>query len=153
MLSNDGFTKNNIKYYESHPALKPYIEKGLIDFCIYDMESERPITLTRQNVRLTPEVLVNPLTVFANYIFDTVSHDSFAVHKEKLYELTLTLSTDEKNMQDNQPVDMEKISVDYNVHEIKGPYYARPALGNVLEDYKKSLSESSFLIPFGRFVP
>src|SRR5258708_7472547 len=28
------FTKNNIKYYETHPALKPYIEKGQIDFAI-----------------------------------------------------------------------------------------------------------------------
>ena len=93
------FTKNNIKYYETHPALKPYIEKGLIDFAIYDMETERPITLIKKNIRLSPETVTNPLIVFANYIFDTVSHDSFAVHENKLYELLLTLHTDETNMQ------------------------------------------------------
>ncbi len=143
------FTKHNIQYYETHPALKPYLEKGLIDFAIFDMETEKPITLIKKQIRLSPDELVNPLTVFANYIFDTVSHDSFAVHQQKLYELTLSLSTDEKNLDHGKPIDMEKISVDYNVHEIRNAYYGDPHLDAILDEYKKSLSETSFLIPIG----
>jgi len=143
------FTKHNMQYWEAHSALKPFVESGLIDFAMYDMEAERPITLVKQNIRLSPELLINPLTVFANYIFDTISHDSFAVHEGKLYELLLTLSTDEKNMEHNRPVDMEKISVDYSVNEIKNAYYGDPDLDPILESYKKSLTETSFLIPIG----
>ncbi len=145
------FTKHNIKYWEDHPTLKPFIEKGVIDFALYDMETERPLTLIKKNLRLTPEVLVNPLTVFANYIFDTVSHDSFAVHEGKLYELLLSLSTDEHNMKDNRPADMEKIAVDYSVKEIKSSYYGDPNLDSILDIYKTSLKESSFLFPTGSF--
>ncbi len=145
------FTKHNMQYWESHSTLKPFVESGLIDFAMYDMEAERPITLVKKNIRLAPEVLVNPLTVFANYIFDTISHDSFAVHEGKLYELLLTLSTDEANMENNRPVSMEKIAVDYSVHEIKNAYYGDPHLDNILEIYKKSLKESSFLFPIGSF--
>lgn len=145
------FTKNNIKYWETHPTLKAYVDKGLVDFAMFDMEGERPITLIRKNVRLSPEVLVNPLTVFANYIFDTVSHDSFAVHEGKLYELLLSLSTEENNMEGNNPKDMEKISVDYNVKEIRSGYYGDAHLDDILEIYKKSLHESSFLFPIGSF--
>jgi tetratricopeptide (TPR) repeat protein len=143
------FTKHNIQYWEAHPSLKPYIEKNLIDYALYDMEAERPITLVRKNVHLSPEVLVNPLTVFANYIFDTVSHDAFTVHEDKLYELLFSLHTDETNMDHNRPVDMEKIGVDYNVHDIKGAYYGDPHLDTILEDYKKALHSTSFLIPIG----
>ncbi len=145
------FTKHNMQYWEEHSALKPFIENGLIDFAMYDMEAERPITLVKQNIRLSPEVLVNPLTLFANYIFDTISHDSFAVHEGKLYELLLSLSTDEKNMENNRPVNMEKIAVDYGVHEIKSAYYGDPHLDSILDEYKKSLTESSFLFPIGSF--
>lgn len=145
------FTKHNIKYWETHHALKPFIEMGLIDYALFDMETERPVTLIRQNIRLSPELLVNPLTVFANYIFDTVSHDSFTVHEGKLYELLFSLSTDEKNMQNNRPVDMEQISVDYNVHEIKSNYYGDPHLDSVLEEYKHKLHSTSFLFPIGSF--
>jgi len=145
------FTKNNIKYWETHPTLKKYVDEGVIDFALYDMESERPITLLKKNVRLGPEVLVNPLTVFANYIFDTVSHDSFAVHEGKLYELLLSLSTDEQNMKGNRPVDMEQIAVDYTVKEAKANYYNDPHLDSILDLYKKSLHDTSFLFPAGSF--
>lgn len=145
------FTKHNMQYWEEHSTLKPFVESGLIDFAMYDMEAERPITLVKQNIRLSPEVLVNPLTVFANYIFDTISHDSFAVHEGKLYELLLNLSTDEKNMENNRPIVMEKIAVDYSVSEIKNAYYGDPHLDSILDIYKKSLTESSFLFPIGSF--
>lgn len=145
------FTRNNIQYYETHPALKPYLDKGMIDFAIYDMESDRPITLIRQNIRLTPEVLVNPLIVFANYIFDTISHDSFAMHKGKLYELLISLNTTEDNMHKNQPVNMEKINTDYRAHEISSNYYQDDHLNAILEEYKTTLTETSFLFPIGSF--
>lgn len=145
------FTKHNIKYWETHPALKPYLDRGVLDFAMYDMDSDRPITLVHKNEKLTPELLVNPLTVFANYIFDTVAHDSFAIHEGKLYELLLSLSTDDTNMKDNRPVDMEQISVDYNVKEIRGHYYGDQHLDSILEEYKKLLTETSFLFPIGSF--
>lgn len=145
------FTKNNIKYWETHPALKPYVESGMIDFAMYDMETERPLTLVNSNIKLGPDVLVNPLMVCANYIFDTISHDSFAVHEGKLYELLLTLSTPESNMQNNRPVDMEQISVDYTVKEVRGNYYNDSTLDNLLDTYRKELLETSFLFPIGSF--
>ncbi len=143
------FTKHNVKYYETHPALKPYIDQGIIDFAIYDSEAEKPITLIRQNLRLTPELFFNPLTVFANYVFDTISHDSFVVHSGKLYELLVTLSTEESNIEGGKPVDMEKLTVDHSVHEAKPNYYNDPHLDNTLEIYKKSLNDTSFLVPIG----
>ncbi len=143
------FTKNNIKYYETHPALIPFIEKGLIDFAIFDIETERPISLLRQNILLNPEVLVNPLVTFANYIFDTVSHDAFTVRQGKLYELLLSTSTTEDNLQDNKPKDMEKLSIDFKIHEIKNDYYNDPHLDDILNQYKNTFTESSFLFPIG----
>ena len=144
------FTKHNIKYWEEHPALKPYITQGLVDFALYDMEAERPIHLIRKNVQLSPELLVNPLTVFANYIFDTVSHDAFTVQDHKLYELLFSLHTDETNMDHNRPVQMEKIGVDYNIHENQKRYYGDASLDAILVTlYIKELHSTSFLIPMG----
>lgn len=143
------FTKHNVEFWENHHAIEDYIKQGIIDFAIYDMEAERPITLIRHNIKLTSEILKNPLILFANYIFDTISHDSFAVHEGKLYELLLTLTTDETNMQDNRPVSMEEIKVDYSVHEIKSNYYHDTHLDPILLEYKKELKESSFLFPIG----
>jgi tetratricopeptide (TPR) repeat protein len=141
------FTKHNIQYHETHPALKPYIDQGIVDFALYDLEAEKPLTLLKQNIRLSPEVLVNPLTVFANYVFDTITHDSFMVHNEKIYELLVSLSTEESNLEGAKPIDMEKVTVDHSVHEAKAHYYNDPHIDSVLEMYRKSLNDTSFLIP------
>ncbi|MES2217563.1 MAG: hypothetical protein V4501_04030 [Pseudomonadota bacterium] len=143
------FTKNNIKYYETHPAFIPYLERGVLDFALFDMEVERPITLLKKNIRLNPETLINPLIVYANYIFDTISHDAFTVHEGKLYELLLSISTPENNMRDNKPDDMEQLSIDFKVNEINSNYYNDPHLDTILEEYKTTLRDSSLLFPIG----
>ena len=143
------FTKNNIQYYETHPALLPYLEKGLVDFAIFDMEAGRPISLLKKNIRLSAETLVNPLTVFANYIFDTISHDSFTVHEGQLYELLLNISTTDDNMSGNRPVQMEKLTINFSVNHAKKNYYNDPDLDSILETYKTQLTETSFLFPIG----
>lgn len=145
------FTENNVQYWETHPALKPYIERGLIDFALYNMEEEDPIVLIKQKITLNEKTLVNPLTVFANYIFDTITQDTFSVKNNQLHELLLTLSTEQKNMKDGQPVNMEEISVDYSSKEIKGGYYGDPVLDSILDEYKNNLNETSFLFPIGSF--
>lgn len=144
------FTKHNVQYWEQQPQLKPFIEKNIIDFALYDMEVEKPITLIRQNIKLTPEMFVNPLTVFANYIFDTISHDSFTAHEGRLFELLVSLVTEENNVEGVRPIDMEKVTVEHSIHEIRSPkYYNDANLDSILELYKKSFKDTSFLIPIG----
>ncbi len=142
-------THNNIKYYETHHALMPFIEKGIIDFAIYNMEAEKPITLLNKHIHLDPNTLQNPLIVYGNYIFDTVSHDAFTVHDKKLYELLISLKTDSGNLKDNRPVNLEKIETVYHLKEINSDYYKDPILNQALEQYKNELTQSSFLFPIG----
>lgn len=144
-------TRNNINYYEKHPALLPYIEKGLIDFAIYNMEVEKPITLLRQHLHLDSKTLQNPLILFGNYLFDVISNDAFTVHDKKLYELLISLKTVTSNLKDNRPVGLEKMETDYHLREIKSDYYPDPVLNEMLAEYKTKLHETSFLFPIGAF--
>ncbi len=144
-------TRNNINYYEKHPALLPYIEKGLIDFAIYNMEVEKPITLLRQKIHLDAKTLQNPLVLFGNYLFDVISNDGFTVHDKKLYELLISLKTVTSNLKDNRPIGLDKMKTDYHLREVKSKYYPDPVLNEMLEEYKTGLHESSFLFPIGAF--
>lgn len=143
------FTVHNLEYHQEHQALQPYIEKGQVDFAIYNMEIEQSIKLIRSGVELNAKTLVNPLCIYANYIFDTVSQDSFSVQNEKLYELAVTLSTESSNMENGKPIDWEKITMDHHLNEIHGPYYKDPELDAVLDLYKHNLKDTSFLVPIG----
>lgn len=143
------FTESNLVYWEKHPPLQQFLQEGTLDFAIYNMENDEPITLHRSKEVLTPDHFVNPLTVFGNYIFDTVSHDIFSVTNGRLHEVLVSLTTDQDNLRDNKPIDGEKISIDYSPQVIRGPYYYDSHLDSVLANYPHLLKDSSFLFPIG----
>ena len=141
------FTESNLKFWQEHPALQLYKQEGMVDFAIYNMENDEPIKLVNQNITLTPENFVNPLVVFANYIFDTVSHDIFSVHNNKLHEVLLTLTTEEDNMRDGKPIILDPISIDFNENEIGTSYYSDEVFNKVINEYKDTLTNTNFLFP------
>jgi tetratricopeptide (TPR) repeat protein len=46
-------------------------------------------------------------------------------------------------------MNMEQLSIDYKLHEVKNDYYGDPHLDAILNDYRKTLLETSFLFPIG----
>lgn len=58
------FSKSTYEYWLHHPLLEEYIESGLLDFAIYDVEKDCEIQLICRETLLTSEMVVNPLIVF-----------------------------------------------------------------------------------------
>jgi len=143
------FTRSNVRYWEKHHALTPMLKKGWIDFALYDLEADRPVILMNSKTHLDSKTVVNPLTVIGNYIFDTSLNDLFAIREKQLYQLTVNVSSEESNMEDNLPVEMEKVDISYNANKINSDYYGDVNADNILEEYRTSLKETVFLFPTG----
>jgi len=144
------FTSHNIQYWESHKAFKPYLERGELDFATYNMENEKTnIHLIHANKKLTSDLVKNPLIVFANYIFDTVSHDAFRIVDNQLQELRISLHTEASNMKNGRPVDGKKVDIEYHNCQIPGKFYDDEDFEAVLREYPKHLKNTYLLIPIG----
>lgn len=141
------FTDSIVNFWRNHETLKPYVDKGMLDFAIYNCETDNELNLLHSGITLKEGSVKNPITVIANYIFDTVSHDAFNVRGGKVYELMTTLKTDADNMKSGKPMDESKIDVRFSIRGVEGDRYEDPALNAVLEDYKKLLHDSNILIP------
>lgn len=141
-------TENNLKYWDSHPALAHYFEEGTLDYAVFDMEVDETITLQKSGLVLSPETIANPLMVCANYIFDTVSHDTFTIEGDSLEEAVVTLSTTPENMDHGKPKDWNAVNVAYQQNAIDlEQYYADPDFNAVLQSYIGRLHDSHFLMP------
>lgn len=144
------FTQNNIKYWDAHSGFQKFLEEGLVDFAAFNMETDSSLTLIKRKQKLTAEDVVNPLIINANYIFDTVSADAFIVSYGKLQELLVTISAEKENLAANgKPKDWESAIIDYSPAEIKGKRYDDEHFNAVLDEYRETLTDTSFLIPIG----
>lgn len=142
------FTENNIQYWQTHPALEPYIKNLQLDFAHYDMEKDQSIHLINQSIALKKDGTSTPLIVLANYIFDTVTCDAFYINQQKTQELQLSLQTTEDNMRDNKIIDDKKITTTFQTKDIDtNTYYQDEKINNILAFYEKNIEHSHVLIP------
>jgi tetratricopeptide (TPR) repeat protein len=146
------FTRNNIDFWQNHPSFQDYLKQGILDFAIYDLEHDEKITLLQSKKVLSAGSLANPLTVFANYIFDTVSHDAFSVSNGKLREGLVQLTTPKNNIRQKQPIDLEKISAEFLYSDAALPYYYDEKLNELLAYYAANFSKLNFLLPKGALM-
>jgi tetratricopeptide (TPR) repeat protein len=144
------FTESNVKFWQAHDALKPFVERKELDFALFNLEESKTIELIEQKRTLSSNSLKNPLVLCANYIFDTVSHDAFRVVNGVLQESLITCETAPDNMKNRRPVDMAKIETHFDHRPVKKTYYKHDdALNRTLMDYPNVLNNSSFLMPVG----
>lgn len=143
------FTENNLKFWETHPALKPYIEKNALDFAVFDSESACPIHLTQSGVTLDSGTVENPMIVFANYLFDSIVSDVFRVKDGELNEALVSLEADDNNVKDGKVQDYQKMTLQYHHHEVPQNYYGNEDLDAVLNGYRGKLEDSHILYPIG----
>jgi tetratricopeptide (TPR) repeat protein len=140
------FTSNNLNYWDNHPSLKCYIDMGVLDFAVFDMEQDAYIKLTHQNVTLSKNSLLTPLMVVGNYLFDSVLIDVFHIKngeiKETLVEMVAPSDFDcEKN------IPWDKVQLNYSDSEIAENYYQDAVFDSILQSYKDCLDDTYLHFP------
>lgn len=141
------FTQSNINFWDQHPVFQEFLEDKSLDFALYNLEKDTSLTLQKNGVTLAPGSVVNPITVFSNYVFDTVSHDAFTVKNGQLYASLVSLTTESRNIKNGKPEVLENVNITYHAEEIGENYYDNPAFNTVLNKYKHLLHHSQILFP------
>jgi hypothetical protein len=161
------FTEVNVKFWEQYERLKEYVDKGILDFAIFEATKQDSIHLRVSGKSLhRNDPLKNPICILANYLIDTLCHDSFQIQDGILKEGLVSTGYNIPPQSVDQDVDIinnlsniwryETTDVDYyrgktsSDHEI---HYTR-----ILQYYKDYFttvdtkqSGASFLIPVGFF--
>ncbi len=147
------FTLKNIEFWQQHPALQIYREQGVLDFALYDVETDQEITLLDSGVVLTETAVEknkqNPLIVLANYVFDTISQDVFRSIDGKLCEGVITQTATLGAGEDCSYIEFKNLDESFAFEDISLPYYHDEAFDAVLLHYKNTLQETCFSFPIG----
>lgn len=141
------FTESNIEHWRKHPSLVPLIKEGLLDLARFDLESDVQLELLHSGDVLSTGTLGNPLIVISNYVFDSTPQDAFVAADEKLFELLITLTTPQNEIDPADPDILSRIEISANENLINSNYYEDPKWNRILLDYKQRLSNASFLFP------
>jgi tetratricopeptide (TPR) repeat protein len=140
----------NLEAWRARDRFRPFLDAGLLDFALFDLERDDKITLLHSKETLSPETLRNPLAVMANYTFDTTTQDAFWVKGGKLQESLVTTASTQKEPDGlTDPEMLKRVSTRYEQKPVDGDYYEDAAMNRVLAAYRTRLGDTSFLFPIG----
>ncbi|MGR6873097.1 SAM-dependent methyltransferase [Pseudomonas sp. HK3] len=143
------FTESNLKHWQKNPAFKPFIDRGQLDFSIFNLESDTQLHLVNSNTILQACEQPRPMVVLANYIFDTVSHDVIQVEDQQLSLGLTRISIDQDNLVGDKPNTLAALRTDFAYKPIEDNHYQQPALTQLLKAYKQQANGQKVLIPLG----
>lgn len=129
-------TSRSFSFWQSHPALKSFIDDGMLEFAEFDFYHPNQSVLKSAH----PPILI------ANYLFDSIGTDVFSVKNGQLYESLVTLTADEKEVIQGKPTQWDKVTIAYHEKPIHGSYYGDP-FDSVLFSYQEKLMDTHFQFP------
>ena len=140
-------SERTLSALHAHPFLQEFIGDGSLDFAYFDAEHPARLCLRHAGRTLEPGA---PLVVIANYVFDSLPQDCFAVRDGALYECLVTTRTPAPApVQDHDdPALLEHIRMSYVERPIDAStYYPDPAHNAVLASYARTTPDGVFLMP------
>lgn len=141
------FAAGTIDAWRQHPRLAPFVEAGVLDFARFDAEHDRELALERAGVTLTPDAPCGPIAVIANYFFDSIPQDVFAVRDGRLHECLVTLSSPRPEPDLDDPELLARLELAYDERACDGEPYDDPVANAILSRYRERLPATSLLFP------
>jgi len=142
------FTESNLGFWKTHPRLQPYLEKGWLDFALFNAESDTEIKLRNSGKLLDTESLEQPIVVVANYFFDTIPQELFRIQKGKIEQALLGISSEHDKEKTDPAQLIGSLKLEYDYEEANYPIYPNERkLNTLLHFYQKHLSDSHLLFP------
>ncbi len=132
------FTTTNLNHWAAHPRFAGYLESGLLDLALFNVEADSELTL--QNSGLKLDGSGNPVFFIANYVFDSISADCFRVSKGTLEEALVSVTLGK---------DQESTTLEYSYQKASDTTYGNPSYDAILERYRQTLGTTHFLFPTG----
>lgn len=139
----------NLQTARAHERLRPFVDKGLLDFARFDLEEDDALRLSVSGERVENGKLRNPMLVIANYAFDSIRHDVYRVRSGLLQEALVTATSSQREEDLDDPGLLERIRLRWEGEPLTSVHvYEDPLTNRVLAGYTR-LGDTSVLIPTG----
>lgn len=141
------FVPETINFWQNHPQLRPWVDRGLLDFALFDAIDPQPLQLIESGRWLKPKQSDNPLIILANYFFDSIPQDSFVIRGDDLFENRLTISSQLDSPHLENPAVWEHLQLHYEAAPIKTPPYPHKIDREILHNYAANLEDTVLSFP------
>lgn len=139
-------SRSNVDFWRNHAQLKPFVDGGILSFALFDPEHAPEIRLEDSQTVLRAGSFNGNLIVVANYFFDGIPHDAFAILGGELFEDLVSVDPAAvPDFTDNHS--FSNLQIDRRQQLATSPVYDESAWDALLQLYKNSFGDTAILFP------
>ncbi len=124
-------TESLIAEWRSNSYLQEFVSSGLLEFAVFQAGQEYQ-SQTR-----------GPLVVIANYVFDSLPQDAFAVQSNEIHEFLVTTSA----ATNGEIQSFKDLRFSYQTSAVSPQHYPDNVWNGILEQYRTRLSTATVTFP------
>lgn len=136
------FAADRITAWAAHPSYRALIEEGWLDFAVLDGDRPGPLELAVSGRMISAGSLAGPVIGIANYVFDTLRHDCYAVRGGALQEVRVAVG----DVPTTEPLGTAEPTIVWEPTPL-GP--VPDDVSEVLDQYAATLDDTAVLAPVG----
>lgn len=137
----------NLNYWREHESFQPFVKAGRLDFAIFDASDHQPLKLSVSKKILSLDSVHAPLIAIANYFFDSIPYDLFAINNGQLYECLSELVKNDGTTAIKADDNVTDFDVKYELRSCDSNYYENSLWNSILTEYTQNLLKSFFAFP------
>ncbi|MEM7334753.1 MAG: SAM-dependent methyltransferase, partial [Chloroflexota bacterium] len=141
------FVEEIAQFWEKHPRFQEWVELGVLDFALFDAMDLRPLYLRHAQTTLTPNMVQNPLILFANYFFDSIPQDSFVIEKGLLCENLLSITSTQPEPDLTADGIWNRVEFLYEAIPLRKDYYEDARYNQILASYEEEFPDTVLSFP------
>lgn len=123
--------------WQGNAYLCEFVEQGLLEFRVFAAEQDGPSSDSWLGKKEA-----SPLVVIANYVFDTLPQDAFAVDHEQVNEFLLTTLSS-----DGSTPNLQDLRFSFDQSRVSSARYECSDWNLILEQYRTRLPKATVLFP------
>jgi tetratricopeptide (TPR) repeat protein len=143
------FTGTNVAFWRSHSAFTPLVDAGLLDFAVFDGERDQPLRLEVSGETLAHGALKSPLVAIANYFFDTLSQEAFAIEGAEVREYRVSLFSPHAEPVPDDPAILGRLSAEFSTGPVSREHAEDPEVAALLDAYRGRFARATVCLPIG----
>ncbi len=143
--------EETIEHYSRVRRLKSLIESGVLDYALFNPETDSKINLRESGKTISKENLRNPLIAVSNHFFDSTKHDAFRILNGALQEGRYTTYRDSREHDLESPLRVEQLGLLKRYFDCPANFYNDKQLDNILHFYRTHKDRANIFMPIGAF--
>jgi len=139
---------NSLQAWKKHPKMQTFIDKGMLDFAIFDLNNREGVILD-SGIALSKKLDNCCNIVISNYALSDLAGDLFNVQDGQLFECLLRYDKSLESVSAQELLKaLKEAEIQFRLNPIDSDYYPEADINEVLRYYRDNFNKATFDIPY-----